>query len=81
LGIIILITDHLLHISFNSNYSTASSCRTWRYVRARLMFLTNFLLRLFFHSLNMGISVMSPAISSIYQFHVMDIYRPISEQL
>jgi len=77
MGIIILMTGHLLHILFNGNYTTVSSCHTWLYFRARLLFLTNILARLFSHSLSMGISVMSPKNQFNLQFHVIDIYRPI----
>jgi len=47
-------TVYLLHILSNGNYTTVSSCHTWRYVRTRLLFLTNLLARLFFHSLSYG---------------------------
>jgi len=81
MGIIILVTGHLLHISFNGNYTTVSSCHTWRYIRASVLLFKNFLARLFFHSLSMGISVMSPKNQFSVQYHVIDIYRPILEQM
>jgi hypothetical protein len=77
MGIICLMTDHLLHIEFSCNYTTVSSCRTWQYVSARLLFLTNFLACSFFYSLSLGISVMRPRNQFNAQFHVIDIFRPI----